>query len=164
MEFVAPNSLMNTAVSPLAEVPLPPLVHRRILLVEDLPEPTRAVAQALREAGAEVVLECHASAAVALIQRSPQPFDAVVLDLQWSPFETLDAVRRMRQSGYDRTILGVIPSDEPLMGKILHSAGCSVILPRPLEPGKLVTTLNLASAEHSGSIAPQSTGLDRALR
>jgi len=144
MNVVEPTVLVDASGQPLGEVPAKPLAGRRILLVEDLPEPTRAAARSLHEAGAEVVLECHAMAAVALIQRGPKPFDALVLDLQLALFDTLEAVRQLRQRDYDRPIVGVIPVGEQLLGKLLHSAGCTAVLGRPVEPWQLVTTLSVA--------------------
>jgi CheY-like chemotaxis protein len=67
-----------------------------------------------------------------------------VLDLQLALFDTLQAVRQLRQRGYDRHIVGVIPVEEQLLGKLLHSAGCTAVLPRPVEPWQLVATLSAA--------------------
>ena len=144
MNVVEPTILVDASGQPLGLPSPKPLTGRRILLVEDLPEPTRAVARSLHEAGGEVVLECHAMAAVTLVQRAPKPFDALVLDLQLALFDTLQAVRQLRQRGYDRHIVGVIPVEEQLLGKLLHSAGCTAVLPRPVEPWQLVATLSAA--------------------
>lgn len=141
MEVLSPRTSVDSAGQPLGTNVSKPLAGRLILLVEDLPEPTRAAAQSLRAAGAEVVLEYHALAAVELVRRGGPPLDAVVLDLQLSVFDTLEAVRGMRQAGFDRQIVGVISADQVLTGHILQRAGCTFVLPRPLDAARLVTAL-----------------------
>lgn len=137
-----PSPLVEADGRPLDGDVLRPLADRRILLVEDLPEPTRDAARLLCAAGAQVVLEYHALAAVGLVQRSAPPFDAVVLDLQLSIFDTLEGVRRLRQIGFPQPIVGVIPPDQALVSQALQRAGCTVVLPRPLDAALLVTTLS----------------------
>lgn len=133
---------VDNAAGPPVQLPPRPLANRQILLVEDLPEPGRAAAAALQQAGADVVLEYHALAALALVLRSPQRFDAVVLDLQLSVLDTLETIRRLRTSGYGRPIVSVVCWDEALIARSLREAGCSAVLPRPLEAGQLVVTLS----------------------
>jgi CheY-like chemotaxis protein len=121
---------------------VPSLEGRQVLLVEDCPDQGRLYLKFLQMAGAEVTLECTGQSAVDAVRKSPELFDAVVLDFQMPEMDGLDATKCLRELGYGGAILAVTAHGSEELKQSWFRAGCNDFLEKPLEKEALISTVH----------------------
>lgn len=84
-----------------------PLANKRLLLVDNYPDPDRLTLQHLLAEGAHVTLECHALAATQVVLAVPEGFDAVIIDLELPESDCLQAASMLRLAGYARLLVAI---------------------------------------------------------
>ena len=126
---------MTTADTPSRRLPLHDLA---ILLVDDCPEQLRLYAHLLRQAGADVTLECNGRAAVDNVRKHPNRFHLVLTDLEMPAMSGIDAARELRARAFDIPILAMSARMTPVLEAEMWQAGCSAHLPKPFTSEQLV--------------------------
>lgn len=125
-----------------------PLEELRVLLAEDCVDQQRLYLKFLRDAGADVVLECNGNAAIDAARKTPAAFDAVVMDFRMPELDGLEATRGLRELGYYGPIIAVTAHASPELEQAWYQAGCDSFLTKPLQKRELVGAIaRLASAK-----------------
>ncbi|MBX3315544.1 MAG: response regulator [Phycisphaeraceae bacterium] len=109
--LVEPDSpSMTDSGTPDASVPRKPTLSGRILLADDAPDNRRLFGHHLTKAGAvvEVVADGQAALERAIdAWRRHRAFDAVILDVQMPEMDGIEAVKRLRASGYEGLVIAL---------------------------------------------------------
>ncbi len=116
----------------------PPLEGRRVLLVEDSPDQQRLYLVFLRQAGADVTLECNGQAALHAVEKSADPFDAVVMDLEMPGMDGIEATAELRSNDFNDPIIAVTAHGRANTEQLWLKAGCNAYLQKPLNESTLI--------------------------
>ncbi|MCA6218068.1 PAS domain-containing protein [Ideonella sp. B7] len=132
--------------------PAPPAGHQplqglRLLVAEDNEVNQLVIEQALRGAGAEVVLAPNGREAVNRVRAEPTGFDAVLMDIQMPEMDGFEATRRLR----------VIAPRLPVIGQTAHALAaereqclaCGMVahVAKPIDIGRLIATLQAVTRQ-----------------
>ncbi|QDG54713.1 response regulator [Persicimonas caeni] len=135
-----------TMPEPQSARPLPKL-ECRVLVVDDRHE-IRFLARYFIERAGGVVRTCangkEAITCVAQAEKAGNPFDAVVMDMQMPVMDGYEASRRLRQEGYEGTIVALTANAMRGDRKKCLEAGCNGYVRKPIDGPCLVELL----AEH----------------
>jgi CheY-like chemotaxis protein len=118
-----------------------PLAQVSVLLVEDVPDEQRLYSTVLRQAGAEVHLECNGAAAVSTALAASLMFDVVIMDMMMPLLDGVAATRALRQQGYAGPILAVMADDDVESRQAWFEAGCNDYLSKPLSMPTLIQAI-----------------------
>jgi len=105
----------------------------QVLLVEDCVDQGRLYLSILKSAGVDVTLECNGQAAVDAIRKTPDLFDAVVMDFQMPEVDGVDATRHLRTLGYRGAIIAMTAFGVEGLEQLWTQAGCNTYLTKPLD-------------------------------
>jgi len=125
-----------------------------VLVVDDLPDHQRLIADLLERAGAGVEVADSAADSVARIL--VRTFHAVVIDVQLPRADGAAAARALRTAGFDGVMLAVTAAALAGDRKECLEAGCDGYLTKPIDPADLVRTLAALVRRRSGG--PASAG------
>lgn len=129
----------------------------RILVAEDNPVNRRVTARLLERAGFQAVLvESGEDALDALGQ---EDFDAVLLDINMPGLSGLDVVKLYRMGAMDqpRTPIIALSADATVETKeAALAAGIDIYLTKPVEPRRLIATIEASVAARADRRPPQS--------
>ncbi|WP_051140727.1 PAS domain S-box protein [Azospirillum brasilense] len=131
-----PATLRHAAEAPSA-APLPPL---RILAVDDNAVNRDIVRGLLVRGGHSVVTAADGDEAVRTVERSEEPFDVVLMDVQMPGMDGLTATRLIRALPAPRNGVPVIALTAHASGSSLPecvAAGMNGFVPKPLRPAAL---------------------------
>ena len=123
-----------------------PLQNQRVLLVEDLPDPERCHLQILQRAGATVTLECHGPGAITAFLKTPEPFAAVLLDLQLSVSDALETASTLRRLDFDCPVVALCNLIDDSLEQLLLQAGCTTLVTKPAAAATLIAAICSESA------------------
>ncbi len=132
-----------------------PLAGVRVLLMEDGLDNLRLISTHLRRAGAEVATardgrlglkKLTADAKVEGPLRVPEPFDAIVTDMQMPEIDGYTAVRMLRDKGCRLPIVALTAHAMPGDRERCLEAGCDAYAAKPVTRGELVEVLLEAMA------------------
>ena len=118
-----------------------PLADLRILLVEDSPDQQRLYLAMLRDAGADVRLECNGEAAVETALAASLEFDVIIMDMVMPLLDGIAATRQLRRQGYAGPILAFTAKPEEHTRDIWFQAGCNAYLSKPLAMPTLIDAI-----------------------
>ncbi len=113
------------------------LEHARILVADDDPELLSAVAEALRDLGAEVT---RADNGVELIERLAQdrPFDLIVTDISMPWMSGLQAMHSARAAGLETAVVVMTAlKDDALVEKVRALGENAALLRKPFDLAEL---------------------------
>ncbi len=143
---------LETALQQLLEgsgVPAPnsgqqlaPLQGLELLLVEDNPMNQAVASGLLQDMGARVTIAAHGAEGVALLERQPQRWQAVVMDIQMPVMDGLSATREIRERlRLDIPVVamsaGVLPSEQYQC----LQAGMNEFVAKPVDQSALLQAL-----------------------
>ena len=137
----APQALQTNDSQSDSSQAAPTLEGQRVLLAEDCPDQGRLYLEFLRQAGAEVTLECSGQSAVDAVRKMPTHYDAVVMDFQMPELDGLDATKQLRELGYSGPIIAVTAFGSDELRSSWRQAGCVDFLEKPLDQHKFVGTV-----------------------
>lgn len=133
--------------------------HRRlqgrcVLLAEDCIDHGRLLLHYLKKAGADVILECNGHSAVNAVKKSPDEFDAIVMDFEMPQMDGIFATESLRALGYSGVIIAATAHHSEELREAWFVAGCDAYLVKPLEESRLIQAIG----EHLRSrlLQPQS--------
>jgi PAS domain S-box-containing protein len=128
----------------------------RILLAEDGPDNQRLISFHLRRAGAavEIVGDGRAALDRALAaDRSGDPYDVVLMDVQMPEMDGLAATRALRQAGYRGAILALTASAMSGDRERCLEAGCDDYAAKPIDRDALLAACGRWSRERVERVA-----------
>jgi PAS domain S-box-containing protein len=129
------------------------LAGKRILIVEDGRDNQRLFQHYLSKAGAHVELaengQIGKDAAIDA-DKSGQPFDAILMDMQMPVLDGYRATTQLREAGCDRPILALTAHASAGDREKCLAAGCTDYLTKPVDRNQLVATI----ASHIQAAAP----------
>jgi len=121
-----------------------------VLIAEDSPDQRRVYAELLRQAGADVTLECNAQSAVDSVSKLPPVFDAIILDILASYADSVDAARDLRALGYEGAIIALTADHSKELRHACFQAGCDACLDKPFTQANFIEAIQLhTAASHS---------------
>lgn len=120
------------------------LSGRNILLAEDSPDQQRLFATLLRQANANVTLECNGSAAVERLAKREEEFDAVIIDFMMPVMDGVEATRQLRAHGYPGVIIAITAFGNRISEEEWLSAGADLFLLKPIGPTNFVAMVQQA--------------------
>lgn len=113
----------------------------RILVVEDVPDIQRLIAQLLQEQGAEVLVAGDGRVAVERVresERSGRPVQCVLMDMKMPVLGGCEAASQMRRDGYRGGIVAVTGWVVPGHREQCLEAGCNDYLAKPFRAEDLL--------------------------
>ncbi|MYM64398.1 CHASE domain-containing protein [Pseudomaricurvus sp. HS19] len=119
-----------------------PLQGLELLLVEDNPMNQAVASGLLQDMGARVTIAAHGAEGVALLEREPQRWQAVVMDIQMPVMDGLSATREIRERlRLDIPVIamsaGVLPSEQYQC----LQAGMNEFVAKPVDQAALLQAL-----------------------
>ncbi len=120
-----------------------------ILLAEDNVVVQRVVTAVLRQGGHSVIAVSNGRMALATVQTSPEPFDAVLMDIQMPDMNGIEATRQIRALDGERgrvLIFGFTSVTFPEILAEARRAGMNDIVHKPAAPRDLFAALGKVSA------------------
>ncbi|WP_374584544.1 PAS domain S-box protein [Ideonella dechloratans] len=141
---------LREAVPAMGEQPLRGL---RLLVAEDNEVNQLVIEQALRGAGAEVVLAGNGRVAVERVRAEPGGFHAVLMDIQMPEMDGFEATRLLRQIAPSLPVIG--QTAHALAAEREQCLACGMVahVAKPIDIGRLIATLQ-AVTRRSGGPAP----------
>ena len=146
-----PAALRGAAADAAPADPLPPL---RVLAVDDNAVNRDIVRGLLVRGGHRVVAAVDGDEAVRMVERSQEPFDVVLMDIQMPGMDGLTATRLIRALPAPRNRVPVIALTAHTSGGSIPecmAAGMNGFVPKPLRPSALDAAIRAAI----GSAAPK---------
>jgi signal transduction histidine kinase/CheY-like chemotaxis protein len=148
---------------PVPAKPSPrPQIRGQIVLLEDEDETAMLICELLTAAGFQVVWLIEGSTALEQVQHL-QPI-AVILDLGLADSSALELLGHLRQVNRTTKVVALVPQ---LQHPPIDEGGIDAILPKPIQPDQLLTTLSLLLAIDqplvpclTTPLAPQNPTLD----
>ncbi|KAA1057313.1 ATP-binding protein [Azospirillum argentinense] len=148
-----PAALRHAAEAPPA-VPLPPL---RVLAVDDNAVNRDIVRGLLVRGGHSVVTAVDGDEAVRTVERSEEPFDVVLMDIQMPGMDGLTATRLIRALPAPRNGVPVIALTAHASGSSLPecmAVGMNGFVPKPLRPAALDAAIRAVVGSPASKAVP----------
>lgn len=124
------------------------LLNMRLLLAEDGPDNQRLFMAFLRRAGASVTVVPDGLAAIGAFQNAPEPFHAVILDMQMPVMDGYTAAGRIRELGWTGPVLALTAHALEGEKERCLAAGCSGFMSKPISSAALVSQIRAAIDQH----------------
>ena len=132
----------TTAGTPHGPAPEPRLAGLRLLVVEDNPVNQQVARELLGQEGADVAVADNGLVGVQRVTESPQPFDAILMDMQMPVMDGLEATRQLRAAGYAQLpIVAMTANALNSDREICLAAGMNEHVGKPFDLEKLVQLL-----------------------
>ncbi len=116
----------------------------RLLVAEDNPVNQRIVARVLEHFGADVQLVPNGREAVDRARQAlseGRPFDVILMDMHMPVMDGLEAIRTLRQEGYEKPIVVLSAAVMPAEIESCREAGCDAVACKPIEREELFAVL-----------------------
>jgi signal transduction histidine kinase/FixJ family two-component response regulator len=146
----AASSRPQPSDSPQAEA-----LSCRILLAEDGGDNRRLLTHVLTRAGASVEVVDNGEAAVEsalTAERSGQPFDVVLMDMQMPIMDGYEATRRLREMAFDRPIIALTAHAMAADREKCMQAGCDRFASKPIDRCELIDLIRSLTSERVDSL------------
>ena len=134
------------------------LAGRQVLLCDDGETNRELVELILSEAGVEVTSAINGKLGVQEVQRAPDQFDIVLMDMQMPVMDGYSAASALREIGYSRPILALTAHAMRGDSQRCIDAGCTGYLTKPIDIAQLLQAVE--DAIEIGSSQSNSTGVD----
>ncbi len=115
-----------------------------VLLIDDVPDHQRLIAEVLGRAGAEVDAAGNAAEGVATIRA--RNFDVVLIDLQMPEADGCAAVETVRGAGFTGSVAALTAHALAGDRRRCFEAGCDEYLTKPIEAGRLIRAVAALAA------------------
>ena len=156
-DAVAQATQGASVVQECSAEPLPhTLAGMRLLVVEDNPLNQQVARELLSHAGAEVEVAQDGVHALACVRNAPQPYDAILMDIQMPRMDGYTATRVLRQEmGVTTPIIAMTANALPADRAACLAAGMSDHIGKPIDARQLVALLLRYCPREAG--APEAT-------
>ncbi len=131
-----------------------PLDGFRILMAEDGPDNQRLIGYVLRKAGAEPTIvengQLAVDAAMAACDQGPaqSAFDVILMDMQMPVLDGYSATRKLRDEGYDGTIIALTAHAMSGERQTCIDAGCTDYATKPIDRKTLLHLIASYAQQH----------------
>jgi len=105
----------------------------RVLVVEDETLIRWAVAETLTEAGHTVLQATDAASAVQAVEKTPEPFDVVLLDFRLPDSDDLSLLERIRQQAPASAVVMMTAFGTPQMTAQAKTLGVYEVISKPFD-------------------------------
>ena len=156
-DAVAQATQGASVVQECSTEPLPhTLAGMRLLVVEDNPLNQQVARELLGHAGAEVEVAQDGVHALACVRNAPQPYDAILMDVQMPRMDGYTATRVLRQEmGVTTPIIAMTANALPADRAACLAAGMSDHIGKPIDARELIALLLRYCPREAG--APEAT-------
>ena len=156
-DAVAQATQGASVVQECSTEPLPhTLAGMRLLVVEDNPLNQQVARELLSHAGAEVEVAQDGVHALACVRNAPQPYDAILMDVQMPRMDGYTATRVLRQEmGVTTPIIAMTANALPADRAACLAAGMSDHIGKPIDARQLIALLLRYCPREAG--APEAT-------
>ena len=156
-DAVAQATQGASVVQECSTEPLPhTLAGMRLLVVEDNPLNQQVARELLSHAGAEVEVAQDGVHALACVRSAPQPYDAILMDVQMPRMDGYTATRVLRQEmGVTTPIIAMTANALPADRAACLAAGMSDHIGKPIDARQLIALLLRYCPREAG--APEAT-------
>ncbi len=150
--FVNDPKAKADSMAPFLSKELPSLENRKVLLVDDYERNLLFTRALLEDEGIDVTTASNARDAIELIEKFPDSFDVVLMDIMMPEMDGIEATTKIRES-FDAKQLPIIALTAMVMEKDQRrciEAGCNHILPKPIHTETLLHTIqeSLPTSKH----------------
>jgi CheY-like chemotaxis protein len=117
--------------------PVIPAIHRKILVAEDSPDSRLVIQAFLKQFPFEIELVENGRDAVKSVleaEKTSEPFDGVLMDMQMPVMSGYQAVKLLRQHGFKKPVIAVTAHSLQGDREKTLVAGCSDYISKPLDP------------------------------
>lgn len=143
VEYVMPGEqmpILKRAQSLSAEEIKPDIFEgKRILLVEDAPDNVFLICHYLKPFGCSV--DIATDGLQALRKFNQNSYDCILMDIQMSGMDGLEATRRIRELGFTKPIIALTAHALPAEAERSIQAGCDLHLTKPIAKLELINSL-----------------------
>lgn len=112
---------------------------KRILLVEDSPDNVFLICHFLKPFGCSI--DTATDGLQALRKFNQNSYDCILMDIQMSGMDGLEATRRIREQGYKKPIIALTAHALPAEAERSIRAGCDLHLTKPIAKLELINSL-----------------------
>ncbi|MGE0631016.1 MAG: response regulator [Pseudobdellovibrionaceae bacterium] len=114
-----------------------PAHHRKVMVVEDSPDSRLVISKFLKKLNVDLATANNGKDAVEAIlsaEKSANPFDVVLMDIQMPIMDGYQATRLLRRRGFEKPILAVTSHNLQGDKEKCLEAGCTDYIPKPIDP------------------------------
>ncbi|MCQ8896950.1 response regulator [Limnobacter humi] len=132
----------------------------RVLIVDDSELNLKVLEGILKGRGYRTLRARHGLEAVSLLKLPDHGFDAVIMDVQMPLMDGLEATEHIRTLSFNARlpIIGLTGEVEPQDERRALQAGMDAVLPKPLQPDELLSTLaKLLHGKNPSNLASKET-------
>ncbi|HEY1058001.1 MAG TPA: ATP-binding protein [Limnobacter sp.] len=151
------QQLLNPVHGDFDDAESPELAHgQRVLIVDDSELNLKVLDGILKGRGYRTVRARHGLEAVSLLKQPNHDFEAVVMDIQMPLMDGLEATEHIRSYAMNAAlpIIGLTGEVEPKDERRALKAGMTCVLPKPLQPDVLLSTLGNLVRTKTPNIPP----------
>lgn len=138
-EFIESLRPISETKAPTLPIEVQDLKGLRILLVEDSPDNQQLMQILLSRAGA--LVEVASDGQEGLAKAAAGNYDAILMDIQMPRIDGLEAVKRLRTSGYGKPIIALSAHAMKEQRESALKIGFDGYLTKPIQPRPMIDTL-----------------------
>jgi signal transduction histidine kinase/ActR/RegA family two-component response regulator len=127
-----------------------PLSNYRVLVVDDSVVNLLVAETKLRDAGAIVETATNGQIAIEKVtenEKSNEPFNIILMDMQMPVMDGFDATRELRRLKFNRPIIAITANFGSETE--IQAAGCDAVLTKPIDRDELLKTIQLTAEKYN---------------
>ena len=147
VQVLSGSAYRDIEVAPkLSVLPGQQITGVRVMIVEDQPDIRRLMEYFLTSAGGAVTTFNGGEAAVAAVERRPEDYDVILMDIQMPRLDGYQTTRQIRALGFTKPIIAVTAGAMAGDQANCMAAGCSDYVSKPIDMAQLLETVARAAS------------------